>query len=187
MAQTLPKEFFHHVGRAIPLTKNGQRHLSEAHALRLVNKERKNRSRCLGTGLNAEAEAVDFIQTCFDQNWLCWICTRPIDPSISYSDETISVEHDPALSVARRHTKDTVKAAHVSCNHQKAAKSDTPRAAKIVRVRADEKEHRERMKLKAAGKALPPGTIKSRKTNWPKRKLRNAATGRKKDADTKLS
>lgn len=172
-----------HVGKSLPFSmKDGRRELSVKDVTRMWKREQRNRYRVRGLP-DSVVETVDFVAVCFDQDWKCCICQLGMDPSIEGpSLEVISVEHDPAVSVAREHTRRTVRAAHLRCNHEKAARSDTGRAAKIKRVSKEERIHVARMALKAAGEKLPDGAIQGRgfskpprrfkKRPWPKRSLR---------------
>lgn len=152
--------------------------LTRAMISRLCSLEYRNRKRASKLQ-EAIVEVVDFIAVCIEQEWACCICGEEMDPGlVGPSSRAISVEHDPALSACREHTKRTVRAAHISCNVSKGHKVDIPRAAKTKRVTASEETHVQRLAMKAAGEELPAGAIRSRgfekgvKRQWPKRSLR---------------
>lgn len=137
----------------VPL-ENGTVYLLKPHDVaRLRYMEARNRGRvktAKGPWLEGVVEPVDFIDVCIKQEWRCSICQKPMDPKLKGNDRrAISVEHSPALSVANEHSPRTVSAAHVRCNVNKGHASDTPRAAKIKRVRKDEDRHATRMRAKA--------------------------------------
>jgi hypothetical protein len=139
-----------YVGVAVPLKGGKPGRLGKHDIRRLRQREQANRSRVRQLGYDAVVEAVDFVARCISQDWLCCICAEPMDPSIHGTDpNAITVEHDPAVSVAREHSERTVYGAHARCNHAKAAAADTPRAAKIKRVDKAERLHAARMALKA--------------------------------------
>lgn len=126
------------------------REISEAARKRLSRIERNNRRRARNMG--QAAEAVDFIGQCEAQDWACCICGRPMDPELPPTDgQSISLEHQIALSGGGHHTASNVKAAHHSCNVLKGQKEDTTRAAKIKRQKGATGQQARRNKAKAAG------------------------------------
>jgi len=117
---------------------------------RLILIERNNRRRIKqGEFDDPIVEKVDFIAKCMAQKWLCCICGGFMDPLDYKTEQRVSVEHDPAISVCNEHSTRTVHGAHLRCNVLKSHASDTPRAAKIRRVVKERAKHERLMIAKA--------------------------------------
>lgn len=116
--------------------------------------EQANRRRAKRKG--QKAVKVDYIGILIAQKWLCSICDEPMDYTLSLSDpDGVSLEHNPALSQGGHHIPEHVEGAHRRCNMAKNNNTDTPKAAKIRRLRGEtgQRARRERngSKLKSAG------------------------------------
>lgn len=139
-----------YIGVLVPLRNGKPGRLGKYDIRRLRGREQSNRGRVRSMGPAAIVEPVDFIGRCIEQEWLCWICKEPMDVGLHGTEpNAISVEHDPAVSVAKEHSPKTVYGAHQRCNHAKACVSDIPRAAKIKRVQKAEDRHATLMRCKA--------------------------------------
>lgn len=59
-------------------------------------------------------------------NWVCGICSQPIDPSVKRPDMmSASLDHIIPISKGGPHTPDNVQAAHLRCNVRKSATMPT--------------------------------------------------------------
>lgn len=63
--------------------------------------------------------------------WVCQLCTRPVEASVSYPDPmSASLDHVVPLSIGGHHVWDNVQLAHLDCNNKKQAQVDwTPEVA----------------------------------------------------------
>lgn len=70
--------------------------------------------------LGADYEPVSYDEVFNRDNWICQICSTPIDKNLSYPDRySVSLDHIKALSNGGTHTYDNVQASHWICNVQK--------------------------------------------------------------------
>lgn len=121
---------------------------------RLNAMEYRNRKRA--EGMDCHAEPVDFPAIVIAYNGCCCICQQEIDLTLPGTDpEGVTLEHIISLGQGGKHTADNIGQAHRRCNLEKSHRLDTPKAAKIRRLRGEtgQRARRERngSKLKSAG------------------------------------
>lgn len=96
--------------------------------------EQANRHRARRKG--QKAIKVDYIGILIAQDWKCSICGEVMDRRLPLDHpDGVSLEHNPALCQGGHHIPDHVSGAHRRCNMAKNNAVDTPKAAKIRRLK----------------------------------------------------
>lgn len=152
---------------------------------RWKRQEKNNRKRARDYG--AETCPVDFVRIVIDYGCKCCICFEPINPELPGTDaEGLTLEHIIALGQGGHHVASNIGPAHKRCNEAKNNQLDTPKAAKITRIRNAFTDFYDRLNEKQIGAEPSPrkrngSQIQSRgfqkppadfKYKWPKRKIR---------------
>jgi 5-methylcytosine-specific restriction endonuclease McrA len=111
--------------------------------------EQANRRRARKKG--ADALPVNFVKIIIDFNARCCICFDDIDIHLPGTDPRgLTLEHLLALGQGGHHVSANVGPAHNACNQAKNNQEDTPKAAKVNRVKTKFEEFFERMEAKNA-------------------------------------
>lgn len=72
-------------------------------------------------------EPFDAAEVAERDDWICQLCSRPIDPALSAPDPwSLTVDHIVPVSRDGHHSFENVQAAHWSCNSRKGNRATTP-------------------------------------------------------------
>lgn len=94
----------------------------EEHRQHLRDKSRRRRIQIRSSPHEHFADVEIFER----DNWICQLCNRPVDPTLSWPDtESKSLDHVIPLSKGGLHTRSNTQLAHLGCNCSKQARTIT--------------------------------------------------------------
>jgi hypothetical protein len=87
------------------------------------DKHRSKEARRRALKRAAEIEVFEHIEIFERDNWVCQLCEKSIDPTLSWPDPmSASIDHIVPLVKHGNHTRINVQAAHLTCNIRKGSR-----------------------------------------------------------------